>query len=104
MTSGANDIFHWFYLPANVPKLPESFADLTQMLPLHQSFFDEETLSTKLDARLSATGTSALQAALSNFYGTKFGFNEADICPQKGRYACSTCFYSGQPTHLGAER
>lgn len=93
-----NDIFHWFYLPANGTKLPESFADLTQMLPLHKSFFDGDTLNRSLVVRLSGVGTTALQSTLSNFYGTKFGFAPKDRCPQTARYACSACFYSGQPT------
>jgi hypothetical protein len=92
-----NHIFHWFYLPA-VGTMPESYADLSVMAPLHRSFFDDETLRDNLLARLSGTGTAGLQNALSNFYGTKFGFAPPDACPQAGRYACSTCFYSGQPT------
>jgi hypothetical protein len=90
----ANEIFHWFYLPEK-GNLPESFADLSQMVPLHRSFFDVETLQTRLLARLSATGTAALQVALSDFYGRAFGFAPPDPCYQAGRYACSTCFYAG---------
>jgi hypothetical protein len=96
----ANDIIHWFYLPPKEPRLPESFADLTQMLPLHHSFFDKETIENRLAARLSAVATSALQFALSDFYGTKFGFSYKDTCPQTGPYSCSNCFYSGQPKPL----
>jgi hypothetical protein len=92
----ANEIFHWFYLPEKVPTLPESYADLSQMLPLHRTFFDEETLRTNFVARLSNEGTSAFQSSLSNFYGVQFGFSSADACPQAGRYACSTCFHSGR--------
>jgi hypothetical protein len=94
-----NDIFHWFYLPGK-GSLSESFADLSQMLPLHRSFFDDDTLKTSLVVRLSAAGTAALQSTLSDFYGTKFGFAPEDRCPQTARYACSTCFHSGQPTPL----
>ena len=93
----ANSIFHWFYLPA-IEKLPESYADLSIMAPLHRSFFDVETLKTSLLGRLSGNGTAALESALSNFYGTKFGFAPPDTCPQSGRYACTSCFYSGHPT------
>jgi hypothetical protein len=93
-----NDIFHWFYLPARGANLSESFADLSQMVHLHRSFFDSETLSANLAARLSAMGTAALQSSLSDFYGTKFGFAPRDRCPQPARYACSACFHSGQPT------
>jgi hypothetical protein len=92
----ANDIFHWFYLPAREPNLSEGYADLSQMLPLHRTFFDGKVLRTCLIARLSALGTATLQTALSNFYGTQFGFTSKDTCPQTGRYACSSCFHSGQ--------
>ncbi len=92
----ANSIFHWFYLPAK-GNLPESYADLSVMAPLHRSFFDVAILQTSLLARLSGIGTAGLQSALSNFYGTKFGFAPPDTCPKAGRYACSTCFYAGQP-------
>lgn len=92
-----NDLFHWFYLPTR-ERLPESFADLTQIVHLHRSFFDQDALRANLVARLSATGTGALQASLSDFYGTKFGFVPADTCPQNAQYACSTCFHNGQPT------
>lgn len=91
----ANEIFHWFYLPEKVPKLLESYADLSQMLPLHRTFFDVETLRANLIARLSAEGTIAFQSSLSNFYGVKFGFSPEDTCPQRGRYACSACFHLG---------
>lgn len=92
-----NDIFHWFYLPAN-GGIPESFADLSQIVPLHRSFFDDALLNSSLAARLSARGTAELQSSLSDFYGTKFGFASEDACPQSARYACAACFYSGQPT------
>jgi hypothetical protein len=90
-----NEIMHWFYLPEK-QGLPESFADLTKMVPIHRSFFDEETPARLVTARLSGLGTTAFQKCLSDFYGTKFGFVGKDICPQTGRYACSACFYSGQ--------
>lgn len=94
----SNSIFHWFYLPAKAHNLPESFADLSQIVPLHRSFFDAAALQAALVARLSAIGTAGLQYSLSNFYGKKFGFAPPDTCPQAGRYACSACFYSGTPT------
>lgn len=93
----ANRKFHCFYLPAKSPGLPESYADLSQMLPLHRTFFDELTLREKLVARLSNIGTISFQRLLSEFYGTRFGFAPEDTCPQSGRYACSACFHSGQP-------
>lgn len=93
----SNSIYHWFYLPSK-GKLPESYADLSVMAHLHRTFFDLDLLKTNLLARLSATGTSALQAGLSNFYGNKFGFSPPDTCPQAGRYSCSSCFYFGRAT------
>jgi hypothetical protein len=93
----ANNIFHWFYLPAT-GKLPESYADLSLMVPLHRSFFDQELLKTSLLARLSGIGTAELQSAFSNFYGAKFGFSPPDTCPEAGHYTCSSCFYSGHAT------
>jgi hypothetical protein len=93
----ANKIFHWFYLPEKPPSLPESYADLAQMLPLHKTFFDDATLRASLVTRLSPVGTISLQSSLSSFYGIKFGFAPEDICPQTGRYACSSCFHSGRP-------
>jgi hypothetical protein len=96
------EILHWFYLPGK-EGLPESYADLSQMVPLHRSFFEEKLLQTSLLTRLSALGTSCLQIALSDFYGTKFGFSPQDLCPQDGRYACSTCFYSGFPTAVSKD-
>jgi hypothetical protein len=92
----AGEIFHSFYLPERSPNLPESFADLSQMLPLHRSFFDETVLKENLVARLSSEGTLAFQQSLSNFYGTRFGFAPHDTCPQDGRYACGSCFHAGQ--------
>jgi hypothetical protein len=90
-----NDIFHWFYLPAK-GVLPESFADLTQMVPLHRSFFDDGTLGRNIVARLSTLGAINFQSALSDFYGIKFGFISTDTCPQAATYACASCFFSGQ--------
>lgn len=92
----ADEIFHWFYLPEKAPRLPESFADLSQMIPIHRTFFEKDSLQGHLAARLSGEGTHGLQAALSNFYGTQFGFAPPDTCPQTARYACSACFHSGK--------
>src|SRR5262249_10223600 len=43
----ANEIFHWFYLPEHA-NLPEGFADLSMMVPVHRSFFEVESLPTNL--------------------------------------------------------
>lgn len=93
-----NEIFHWFYLPEKPPNLPESYADLSLMVPMHRSFFDEESLRAHLVARLSGEGTHAFQNMLSTYYGVQFGFSPSDACPQTARYACSACFHSGQAT------
>lgn len=90
-----NGIFHWFYLPGS-GDLPESFADLSMMVPFHRSYFEPEMIRTNLLARLSLQGTASLQTSLSNFYGNKFGFSPPDKCEESGTYACSTCFYSGR--------
>ena len=91
-----NEIFHWFYLPEKPPNLPKSFADLSQMVPLHRSFFDEASLRAHVVARLSGEGTHTFQNALSSFYGFQFGFSPSDTCSQAARYGCSACFHSGQ--------
>lgn len=98
----ANEIFHWFYLP-EAPRLPESFADLSQIIPIHRTFFDEASRRQHLAARLSSEGTHAFQSALSNFYGTQFGFVPPDTCPQTARYACSACFHSGRTEPFSRE-
>jgi hypothetical protein len=90
----SDKIFDWFYLPA-FGKLEESFADLSQMIPVHWTFFGEKPKSDALLARLSSQGTSQLEILLSSFYGTIFGFDRNDTCKQAGLYACSRCFYSG---------
>jgi hypothetical protein len=36
----------------------------------------------------------ALQQALSLHFGTQFGFDHEDECPQTGQYSCSNCFHS----------
>jgi hypothetical protein len=92
----ANEIFHWFYLPEKEPHLPESFADFSQMVPLHRSFFDETVLKEQFAARLSGEGTLAFQQSLSSFYGINFGFAPHDTCPQNGRYSCASCFHGGR--------
>lgn len=99
----ANEIFHWFYLPEKNAQLPESFADLSQVVPLHRSFFELENLGVGLVARLSPGANIVLQSSLSNFYGIKFGFTRQDSCPQKGRYACSACFHAGKSAPYSRE-
>lgn len=90
-----NEFFDSFYLPETVG-LAESFADLSQMTPVHWTFVGECPTGKNLMARLSGVGTAALQSTLSDHYGTKFGFSFKDRCSQTGVYRCSTCFYDGQ--------
>lgn len=90
-----NQVFDWFYLPPR-DGLAESFADLSQMLPVHWSFFGDKPSANDFIARLSSFGTAELQNLLSDFYGTIFGFSHEDKCPQTATYACSKCFHSGQ--------
>ena len=89
-----NGIPHFFYLPGK-EGLGESYADLLRLEPVHRSFFTVEMLQTHLLARLSGTGTDALQMALSDHFGKQFGFSQHDICPQTAIYACSNCFHEG---------
>lgn len=91
----SNDIFDWFYLPETLG-LSESFADLSQMTPIHWSFVGEKPNADSFISRLSSSGTSALQNGLSDFYGTKFGFTFKDKCTQRALYRCSSCFYFGR--------
>jgi hypothetical protein len=93
-----NEIPHLFYLPA-VPRMPESYADLLMLTPIHRTFFREEDISAKRVVKLSSTGTIALQHALSEHFGMQFGFDHKDKCNQGGRYSCSTCFHDGNPVN-----
>jgi hypothetical protein len=89
-----NNIPHKFFLPAK-GELEESFADFTKIVPIHRSFLDDKTIPGQLVVRLSSIGTIALQRMLSNHFGTKFGFDHKDECPQTGTYSCSSCFHLG---------
>ena len=92
-----NDIPQAFYLPAK-DGLRESYADLLRLVPIHRTFFPAENLGGLLLARLSSAGMAALQHTLSDHFGTKFGFDHEDDCPQTGQYSCSNCFHSGMKT------
>ena len=89
-----NEIPHFFYLPAK-DDLPESYADLLVLTPIHRTFFPIEGIGTSVAVRLSSVGMMALQHALSENFGEQFGFDHADICRQAGQYSCSNCFHSG---------
>jgi hypothetical protein len=89
-----NNIPHLFYLPEK-ESLPESYADLLVLTPVHRTFFPTERIPTHRVAKLSNVGTMALQHDMSEHFGTQFGFDHEDECTQAGRYACSNCFHSG---------
>ena len=89
-----NNIPHKFFLPAG-KDFKESFADFTKIVAIHRSFFDDSKIASVLLARLSSVGTASLQKMLSNHFGTRFGFDHKDECPQTGTYSCSTCFHAG---------
>jgi len=89
-----NNIPHAFYLPS-IGGLRESYADVLRLVPIHRSFFPCASISGVLHARLSSQGTAALQSAMSDHFGMKFGYDHKDICPQGGRYSCSNCFHAG---------
>lgn len=88
-----NYIPHLFYLPGT-DRLKESYADFLRIVHLHRSFFPAATLDGVLKCRLSSAGMAALQHQLSEHFGRQFGFDNEDVCPQEGRYACSNCFHS----------
>jgi len=90
----SNEIPHLFYLPA-IQAMPESFADLLVLTPIHRTFFRAEEIPVKRVARLSSVGTMALQHAMSDHFGTQFGFDQNDLCTQPVRYSCSNCFHAG---------
>ncbi|MGB6130978.1 MAG: hypothetical protein WBG54_04305 [Acidobacteriaceae bacterium] len=89
-----NSIPQAFYLPP-WNGLRESYADLLRMVPVHRTFFPRESLAGLLQARLSSSGMAALQQTISKHFGTQYGFDEKDTCPQSGRYSCSNCFHAG---------
>ncbi len=98
-----NEIPQSFYLPEK-EGLPESYADLLMLTPIHRSFFAPEKIGSHRLAKLSGAGTSALQLAMSDHFGMKFGFSEHDKCTQQGSYRCMSCFHLGNNTPLRAKR
>jgi hypothetical protein len=89
-----NEIPHLFYLPEK-DALPESYADLLVLTPIHRTFFPADQIATHRVAKLSSVGTMALQHAMSEHFGVQFGFDHEDVCTQAGRYRCSNCFHVG---------
>jgi hypothetical protein len=96
-----NEIPHLFYLPER-ENLPESYAALLVLTPIHRTFFSTERIPTHLVARLSATGMMALQHGMSEHFGVQFGFDHEDVCTQAGRYRCSNCFHVGNGVNTKA--
>lgn len=102
----SNEIPHYFYLPAK-DDFPESYADLLVPTPVHRTFFPTEGIGTSVTVRLSSVGMMALQHAMSENFGTQFGFDQKDVCRQSGLYSCSNCFHSGntvRPKKMDADQ
>jgi hypothetical protein len=94
-----NKIPHFFYLPEK-ENLPESYADLLVLTPIHRTFFPAEQIVTHRVVKLSSVGAMALQQAMSEHFGIQFGFDYEDVCTQAGRYRCSNCFHVGNGVAL----
>jgi hypothetical protein len=94
-----NMIPHLFYLPEK-ENLPESYADLLVLTPIHRTFFSTAQIATHRLAKLSSVGMMALQQAMSDHFGIQFGFDHEDTCTQAGRYRCSNCFHVGNGVAL----
>ena len=89
------EIPHLFYFP-EADALPECFADFQKITAIHRSFFPSASLAGKLRVRLTSRAMKELQFGLAGHFGTRFGFDHEDLCPQDGVYRCSTCFHSGK--------
>lgn len=66
------------------------------MTAIHRDLLPDEEVKTRLASRLSSASASRLQMALARFFGTSFGFDRWNDCPQSGFYSCSACFYQGR--------
>jgi len=93
------EIPHYFYYPAS-KAFPECLADLHKITAIHRSFFDPARLQDSLRVRLTSKAMSELQHTLADHFGLQFGFDHEDICPQDGRYSCSTCFHLGYTVEI----
>jgi len=84
-----NEVNYLFYLPIAEPGIgEESFADLSQIISVHNSYIREA----KLAKRLSNEGRARLQTHLAKFHGRPFGFSFEDRVSQGGEYVCLRCF------------
>jgi hypothetical protein len=59
-----NKIPHSFYLPETT-KLPESYADLLALTPIHRTFFPNDKIQTHRVVKLSQADTAAQSASTS---------------------------------------
>jgi hypothetical protein len=84
------DVLYMFYLPGAEGGFPESYADLTQIVSVHKSYF-KNAVPVKC---LSAKATILFQAHLAEFFGRPFGFNTRDLVPETGAYTCVNCFHT----------
>jgi hypothetical protein len=84
-----NEVNYLFYLPVVEPGVSEkSFADLSQIISVHNSYIKEA----KLAKRLSNEGRARLQIHLAQLHGRPFGFSAEDKVSQSGEYLCLRCF------------
>jgi|SRR5579863_7890698 len=84
-----NEVNYLFYLPASEPGISEkSFADLSQIVSVHNSYLKEA----KLAKRLSNEARARLQTHLARLHGRPFGFAPTDKLSQVGEYLCLGCF------------
>jgi len=87
-----NEVGYLFALPSAPPDFPSSYADLSRITAVHNSYFRADALV----KRLSSKGMIELQACLTDFFGRPIGFNVNDDVPQDGVYGCISCFTAGR--------
>jgi hypothetical protein len=92
-----NEVNYLFFLPI-APSLPDkSFADLSQIMSVHNSYMKEA----KLKRRLSNEARARLQMHLANLHGRPFGFAAVDTVSQSGDYLCLRCFLTAAVVEKG---
>jgi hypothetical protein len=87
-----NDNADSFYLPADGPDLPESYANLALKTTVPMSYLRR---TDHLVRRLTTRATVELQNVLSEYYARPFGFDVKDEIPQNAIYRCANCFFQG---------
>jgi hypothetical protein len=85
----ANEIRYMFYLPSS-GELPESYADLSQATPVHNSYLRGRGVL----ARLTPVAMTELQTKIAALQGREFGFNTDDTVLEEADYLCANCFFS----------